>query len=235
MEELDFDPFYQAKENPGGLQLESVRVQSVEQYELFFDQKMTFNIRYDALITAMEYMKENSSISFTWPPILSHHILILSHYPYITISLSMQATFEQALKYIKELPPTRTPPAMQPRPATQRSPTKTSLNSTDSSSRPLRARTRPRHPVDSKLWRSTNGTHGRSTGRWANKMRWRNMWRDSTRSIPSGTSRPNSDHNASINNSKLWGPLNMKGKRNIVNVKNGWYADKQGFPIVYVV
>jgi hypothetical protein len=30
MEELDFDPFYQLKENPGGLQLESVRVQSVE-------------------------------------------------------------------------------------------------------------------------------------------------------------------------------------------------------------
>ncbi len=65
MEELDFDPFYQLKENPGGLQLESVRVQSVEQYELFFDQKMTFNIKYDALITAIEYMKENSSLSFT--------------------------------------------------------------------------------------------------------------------------------------------------------------------------
>lgn len=26
MEELDFDPFYQKEENPGGLQLESIRV-----------------------------------------------------------------------------------------------------------------------------------------------------------------------------------------------------------------
>jgi hypothetical protein len=32
---------------------------------LFFDQKLTFNIKYDALITAMEYMKENSSLTFT--------------------------------------------------------------------------------------------------------------------------------------------------------------------------
>jgi hypothetical protein len=32
---------------------------------LFFDQKLTFNIKYDALITAMEYMKESSSLTFT--------------------------------------------------------------------------------------------------------------------------------------------------------------------------
>ena len=39
-------------------------MESVEEYELFFDQKLTFNVKYDALITIMEYMKENSSITF---------------------------------------------------------------------------------------------------------------------------------------------------------------------------
>jgi len=36
----------------------------VEEYELYFDQKLSFNVRYDSLITAMEYLKENSQLSF---------------------------------------------------------------------------------------------------------------------------------------------------------------------------
>ena len=64
MEELDFDPFYRKEEPQGGLQLDGVRVESVEEYDLFFDQKLNFNVKYDALITAMEYLKENSHLSF---------------------------------------------------------------------------------------------------------------------------------------------------------------------------
>ena len=64
MEELDFDPFYTKEEPQGGLQLDGVRVESVEEYDLFFDQKLNFNVKYDALITAMEYLKENSHLSF---------------------------------------------------------------------------------------------------------------------------------------------------------------------------
>jgi hypothetical protein len=64
MDELSFDPFYHKEEQRGGLQLEGVRVESVEEYDLYFDQKLTFNVKYDALITVMEYMKENSSITF---------------------------------------------------------------------------------------------------------------------------------------------------------------------------
>ena len=65
MDELDFDPFYEKAEPSGALQLEGVRVQSVEEYELYFDQKLKFNVKYDALITAMEYLKENSTILYS--------------------------------------------------------------------------------------------------------------------------------------------------------------------------
>ena len=44
--------------------MEGVRVESVEEYDLYFDQKLTYNVKYDALITVMEYLKENSSISY---------------------------------------------------------------------------------------------------------------------------------------------------------------------------
>ena len=64
MDELGFDPFYSQSEPSGGLQLDGVRVESVEEYDLYFDQKLSFNVNYDALITAMEYLKENSQLSF---------------------------------------------------------------------------------------------------------------------------------------------------------------------------
>lgn len=38
---------------------------SVEEYELSFDQKLNFNVKYDSLITAMEFLKENSYLSFS--------------------------------------------------------------------------------------------------------------------------------------------------------------------------
>ena len=44
--------------------MDGVRVESVEEYDLFFDQKLNFNVKYDALITAMEYLKENSHLAF---------------------------------------------------------------------------------------------------------------------------------------------------------------------------
>lgn len=37
-------------------------MESVEEYDLCFDQKLRFNVKYDALITIMEYMKENCSV-----------------------------------------------------------------------------------------------------------------------------------------------------------------------------
>ena len=64
IDELDFDPFYSKQEPAGGLQLDGVKVESVEEYDLFFDQKLCFNVKYDSLITAMEYLKENSHLSF---------------------------------------------------------------------------------------------------------------------------------------------------------------------------
>ena len=64
MDELGFDPFYSQNEPVNGLQLDGVRVESVEEYDLYFDQKLSFNVNYDALITAMEYLKENSQLSF---------------------------------------------------------------------------------------------------------------------------------------------------------------------------
>jgi hypothetical protein len=57
MDELNFDPFYHKEESHTGLALEGVRVESVEEYDLYFDQKLTYNVKYDALITIMEYMK----------------------------------------------------------------------------------------------------------------------------------------------------------------------------------
>ena len=64
-EQLSFDPFYKKEEPQGGLQLDGVRVESVEEYELVFDQKLNFNVKYDALITAMEYLKENCNLSYS--------------------------------------------------------------------------------------------------------------------------------------------------------------------------
>lgn len=52
---MGFDPFFaKHEEHPaGGFQLEGVKLESVEQYELFYDQKLTFSVKYEALITVM--------------------------------------------------------------------------------------------------------------------------------------------------------------------------------------
>lgn len=47
----------------GHFSLEGIKLESVEEYELFYDQKFHFNIKYDALLTIMEYARDNCSIS----------------------------------------------------------------------------------------------------------------------------------------------------------------------------
>ena len=59
MEEIGFDPFCQKHEGQG-LSLEGVKVESVEEFELTYDSKLTFNLKYEALIGAMEYIREHS-------------------------------------------------------------------------------------------------------------------------------------------------------------------------------
>jgi hypothetical protein len=41
-----------------------VKVESVEQFELIYDNKVTYNIKYEALLGAMEYIRENSWLTF---------------------------------------------------------------------------------------------------------------------------------------------------------------------------
>jgi hypothetical protein len=60
---MNFDPFFaKHEEHPAGFQLEGVKLESVEQYELFYDQKLSFSVKYEALITVMEYLREHWSI-----------------------------------------------------------------------------------------------------------------------------------------------------------------------------
>ena len=62
---MSFDPFYSSKEDPttGHFSLEGVKMESVEEYELFYDYKYDFNIKYDALLTIMEYARDNCTLS----------------------------------------------------------------------------------------------------------------------------------------------------------------------------
>ena len=62
---MNFDPFYNSKEENahGQFSLEGIKLESVEEYELFYDFKYNFNIKYDALLTIMEYARDNCSLS----------------------------------------------------------------------------------------------------------------------------------------------------------------------------
>ena len=41
------------------LELDGVRVESVDDFELFYDRKMEFSVKYEGLITVMEYIREH--------------------------------------------------------------------------------------------------------------------------------------------------------------------------------
>lgn len=62
---MSFDPFYNNKDEMGfgNFALEGVKLESVEEYELFYDSKYNFSINYDALLTIMEYARDHCSIS----------------------------------------------------------------------------------------------------------------------------------------------------------------------------
>lgn len=77
----------------------------------------------------------------------------------------MQATFEQALKYIKELPPNRTSIVMQPKQENLRLPMTISSSSMVCSSKPLKGKTKLKRQADLKLWKSINGMLGKNMGR----------------------------------------------------------------------
>lgn len=62
----------------------------------------------------------------------------------------MQETFQQALKYIKELPPTRNPHLIQPKQEIPKSPTKTNSSFMVYSNRPLMDKTKPKLQAASK-------------------------------------------------------------------------------------
>lgn len=46
-----------------GLQLEGVKIESIDEYELTFDHKVTFDVSYEALLTIMEYVREYCTLS----------------------------------------------------------------------------------------------------------------------------------------------------------------------------
>ena len=52
VEEIGFDPFT-SKQTSEGLLLEGVKIESVEEFELVYDNRVTFNLKYEALISAM--------------------------------------------------------------------------------------------------------------------------------------------------------------------------------------
>jgi hypothetical protein len=61
---INFDPFFSKHEySTGHFNLEGVRLESVEEYELFYDKKYHFHMKYDALLAIMEYARDNCSIS----------------------------------------------------------------------------------------------------------------------------------------------------------------------------
>ena len=62
MEGLDFDPF-ENKVEKSGLQLEGLKVDSVEQFRLVYDEKIKFSVNYDSLIATVEKLKENCWVS----------------------------------------------------------------------------------------------------------------------------------------------------------------------------
>ena len=64
MEEIGYDPFTQKLKNTEGLCLQGIRVESVEQFDLIYDSKLTFNLKYEALLGAMEYLRQNSWVTF---------------------------------------------------------------------------------------------------------------------------------------------------------------------------
>ena len=62
MNEVGFDPFINKPEEQG-FSLEGVRVESVSSFELTYDSKLTFGLKYETLLGAMEYIRENSWIT----------------------------------------------------------------------------------------------------------------------------------------------------------------------------
>ena len=52
MAEIGFDPFNH-KPEAQGFCLEGVKVQGVEEFELTYDNKLTFNLKYEAILGAM--------------------------------------------------------------------------------------------------------------------------------------------------------------------------------------
>lgn len=62
---MDFDPFYSGKEaaGVGAFTLEGIKLECVEAYELLYENKYNFCIKYDSLLTIMEYAREHCSIS----------------------------------------------------------------------------------------------------------------------------------------------------------------------------
>lgn len=57
VDDIGFDPFINKLENTQALALEAIKVESVEQFELVYDSKVTFNLKYDSLIKAMEFIR----------------------------------------------------------------------------------------------------------------------------------------------------------------------------------
>lgn len=53
MEDIGFDPFTEKISGENGLGLEGIKIESVEQFELIYDSKSTYNIKYEALLGAM--------------------------------------------------------------------------------------------------------------------------------------------------------------------------------------
>lgn len=52
-DEIGYDPFIQKLSNSEGLSLEGVKLESVEQFDLIYDSKLTFNLKYEAILGAM--------------------------------------------------------------------------------------------------------------------------------------------------------------------------------------
>lgn len=53
MEDIGFDPFTEKIGGDTGLALEGIKVESVEQFELIYDNKLSYNVKYEALLGAM--------------------------------------------------------------------------------------------------------------------------------------------------------------------------------------
>ena len=53
MKDLGFDLFTEKIGGDTGLALEGIKVESVEQFELIYDNKLSYNVKYEALLGAM--------------------------------------------------------------------------------------------------------------------------------------------------------------------------------------